>query len=154
MKEKAKGFTLIELIAVIAILGLIALIVYPAITSVIRNSRESAYNDQVNVIVKAAKEWSIDNANTLPDDGTIYREIWRQKEEGTYTVSDDGKVITATLIKQTTSTPLSDDNPFSSFENDQFYLEIVYTKIDEYTMSVEYSSTDDTAQNSKTIYKY
>ena len=91
---------------------------------------------------------------TFNPDGTIYREIWRQKEEGTYTVSDDGKVITATLIKQTTSTPLSDDNPFSSFENDQFYLEIVYTKIDEYTMSVEYSSTDDTAQNSKTIYKY
>ena len=73
MKEKNKGFTLIELIAVVAILGLIALIVYPAITSVIRNSRESAYNDQVKVIEKAAQEWSIDNANTLPDDGTVYR---------------------------------------------------------------------------------
>ena len=45
MEEKIKGFTLVELIAVVAILGLIALVVYPAIASVIRNSRESAYND-------------------------------------------------------------------------------------------------------------
>lgn len=71
MKEKA--FTLVELIAVVAILGLIALIVYPAITSVIRNARESSYNDQVNVIIKAAKEWSTDHANVLPDDGSVYR---------------------------------------------------------------------------------
>ena len=71
MKEKA--FTLVELIAVVAILGLIALIVYPAITSVIRNARESSYNDQVKVIEKAAKEWSTEHANILPDDGSTYR---------------------------------------------------------------------------------
>ena len=50
MKRNKRGFTLVELIAVVAILGLIALIVYPAIGSVIRNSRESAYNEQVAVI--------------------------------------------------------------------------------------------------------
>lgn len=71
MKEKA--FTLVELIAVVAILGLIALIVYPAITSVIRNARESSYNDQVKVIEKAAKEWSTEHANVLTDDGSAYR---------------------------------------------------------------------------------
>lgn len=73
MKRNKRGFTLVELIAVVAILGLIALIVYPAIGSVIRNSRESAYNDQVAVIESAAKNWSIDNASTLPDNGTVYR---------------------------------------------------------------------------------
>lgn len=67
-----KGFTLIELIAVIAILGLIALIVYPAIGSVIRNSRESAYKDQVDVIINAAKNWSAENSQELSDDGSIY----------------------------------------------------------------------------------
>lgn len=73
MKNKESGFTLIELIAVVAILGLIALIVYPAIGTVIKNSRESAYKDQVNVIITAAKTWSIDNASTLPDNGSVYR---------------------------------------------------------------------------------
>lgn len=91
MKEKTNGFTLIELIAVVAILGLIALIVYPAITSVIRNSRESAYEDQVNVIVKAAQEWSIDNANTLPDDGTVYRVSVDTLVDGGYISNDEVK---------------------------------------------------------------
>ena len=73
MRDKANGFTLIELIAVVAILGLIALVVYPAIGTVIRNSKESAYNEQVGVIIKAAKSWSVDNASKLPDDGSVYR---------------------------------------------------------------------------------
>ena len=59
---KNKAFTLIELIAVVAILALIALVVYPAINSVIKNAREQTYQDQVDVIIKAAKKWSIDNA--------------------------------------------------------------------------------------------
>ncbi len=73
MRDKKKGFTLVELIAVVAILGLIALIVYPAIGSVIRTARESSYEDQVAVIIKAAQSWSVDNAVTLPDDGSVYR---------------------------------------------------------------------------------
>ncbi len=69
-----KGFTLIELIAVVAILGLIALVVYPAIGSVIKNAREETYNDQVDVIINAAKEWSTDikNVAKLTSDGSAY----------------------------------------------------------------------------------
>ena len=69
---KQRGFTLVELIAVVAILGLIALVVYPAVGSVIRNAREETYKDQVDVIIKAAKEWSVKNATKLSDDGSIY----------------------------------------------------------------------------------
>ena len=64
---KNKGFTLIELLAVISILALIAVIVFPAINSAIKNAREKAYNDQIAIIEKAAKEWAIDNVNDLPD---------------------------------------------------------------------------------------
>lgn len=62
-----KGFTLVELVVVIVILSLIALIVYPSINSVIRSSKEKAYNDQVAIIIKAAKQWGIDNPDLLPD---------------------------------------------------------------------------------------
>ena len=59
-----KGFTLIELLAVISILALIAVVVFPAINSVIQGSRNKAYEDQVKLIEKAAEEWALDNADT------------------------------------------------------------------------------------------
>lgn len=69
-----KGFTLIELIAVIVILSLIALIVFPAINSVIKDSKEKAYNQQIQAIVKAAKQLSYEHSEVLPDeiDGASY----------------------------------------------------------------------------------
>ena len=60
-----KGFTLIELLVVISILALIAVVVFPAINSVIQGSRNKAYEDQVKLIEKAAEEWALDNADTL-----------------------------------------------------------------------------------------
>lgn len=64
MKDN-KAFTLIELLAVIVLLGIIGLIAYPVITNIIKNSKEKAYNMQVELIESAAKNWSIDNADKL-----------------------------------------------------------------------------------------
>ncbi len=64
-----KGFTLIELIAVVVILSLIALVVFPAVNSVIRNSREKAYESQINTLVKAAEECTYENPAILPSKG-------------------------------------------------------------------------------------
>lgn len=72
MKNK-KGFTLVELIGVITLLALIALVVYPAITTVIKNTKEKAYKDQIEVLIKAAKQWGVENADELPDgEGGMY----------------------------------------------------------------------------------
>ena len=64
---REKGFTLIELITVIVILALIALVVFPAINNVIKDSRESAYKSQISIIEKAAKEYYLEHPNKLPD---------------------------------------------------------------------------------------
>lgn len=68
-----KGFTLVELLVVIVILSLIAVVVYPTIAKIINDSKENTYNTQVNLIVKAAKEWGAEHPNKLPsketDDG-------------------------------------------------------------------------------------
>ncbi len=61
-----KAFTLIELIAVVALLALIALVVFPSINSVVKSSKEKAYESQKNEIVKAGKEYFIDNTDALP----------------------------------------------------------------------------------------
>ena len=65
-----KGFTLIELIAVIVILALISLIVFPTVNSIIKNSKEKAYNVQIDEIINAAKNYLTDNPTCIPEMGS------------------------------------------------------------------------------------
>ena len=54
---KNKGFTLVEIIGVIVLLVAIAFIVYPSVINVINNSRDKAYQSQVNTIIKSARTY-------------------------------------------------------------------------------------------------
>ena len=65
-----KGFTLIELIVVIVILGLMALVAFPAVSTVINESRISSYCSQVKIIEKAAKAWGVEHSSSLPINST------------------------------------------------------------------------------------
>ncbi len=68
-----KGFTLIEVIAVIVIIGIIALITVPAVESLINNSKTSLYESQVKMLESAAKKWGLDNVDKLPvEEGKTY----------------------------------------------------------------------------------
>lgn len=54
-----KGFTLIELLAVIFLLAALALIASIAVLSILNNSREDLYEQQINTIEKAAKNYQL-----------------------------------------------------------------------------------------------
>ena len=56
-----KGFTLIELMAVIVILSVIALITTPIVINVISNVRNELSNEQKQIIENAARMWGIKN---------------------------------------------------------------------------------------------
>lgn len=72
--ENKKGFTLTELIGVIVLLGIIALISIPILNKTIKNSKEKAYNAQVEEIVSSAKKWGVTNDEKLPKvDGVSIR---------------------------------------------------------------------------------
>ncbi len=60
---KTRGFTLVELLAVIVILGLIALVSVPAITGLLKSGKEDLANSQKETIELAAKNWASDIAN-------------------------------------------------------------------------------------------
>ncbi len=69
---KERGFTLVELLAVIVILSLIALIAVPAITGIIKESKDTLSDAQLNNVILAAKNWASDvkNVSKLPaEDG-------------------------------------------------------------------------------------
>ena len=63
-----KGFTLMELLAIIVILGLIALIAVPVVTDVLKDIADKAYNENIETIKEAAYDWSLINTRLLPNE--------------------------------------------------------------------------------------
>ena len=60
-----KGFTLVELLAVITILAVTSMIVFPTIGEVINDAKESAYEEQILEIEKASEKWATDYVNLM-----------------------------------------------------------------------------------------
>lgn len=86
-----KGFTLIEVIAVILILGIIASITTVAVNNSYNKSKESLYNTQKEIIDAACKKWIVANSGYLPSDGTTYKlELSKLVADG---YLDDGDII-------------------------------------------------------------
>ena len=65
-----KGFTLVELLAVIIILSLLALLASTSITKIVKDSKSDLYDTQINLIKSAAEAWGADNLYDLPESGT------------------------------------------------------------------------------------
>lgn len=58
---KKKGFTLVELLAVIVILALILAIAVPTISSLIEESRKNSFKATGDMLVSAAKLFLLEN---------------------------------------------------------------------------------------------
>ena len=70
---RQKGFTLVELLAVIIILGVISLIVIPTVNGVLKKQKNKLYEKQVNTIENATIGWGAENTSSLPNlDESIY----------------------------------------------------------------------------------
>lgn len=61
-----KGFTLVELLAVIVILSLLTLLTSNAVTKILKDSKEDLSNTQFSAIKSAAEIWGSENINELP----------------------------------------------------------------------------------------
>lgn len=64
-----RGFTLVELLAVITVLVIILTIAFPKVSNVLQESRENSYNSQVSMIESAAKRYISDNVKEVTEDG-------------------------------------------------------------------------------------
>lgn len=68
-----RGFTLIEIIAIIILLSVIALITYPVINNLITDSKEKLYEKQINELERLSNTWVTKNINKLKTkDGYVY----------------------------------------------------------------------------------
>ena len=65
-----KGFTLVELLAVIVILALLALLTSTAVTKLVKDAKNDLSETQMTLIKSAADTWIADNLNKLPSSGS------------------------------------------------------------------------------------
>ena len=65
-----KGFTLVELLAVISLLGIVGLISIPIISNTLKNSSKNAFKQTLNSIIDAGKNYNAENNyENFPTDG-------------------------------------------------------------------------------------
>lgn len=95
--NKRKGFTLVEILAVVIILGIISVIVYPVLNKILKDNRKRAFEASLNAVVRAAELYKTDNNNNFGivdyDDGTIDISNSGKWQAGTLTdkVDTDGQ---------------------------------------------------------------
>lgn len=110
-----RGFTLIELLAVIVVLGLIAVVITPVITDTLNDSREDAYQKQVDNLIKAANTWSIKNLDKLPStDNKIFLSLDTLTEDGI--VEDDEIINPKTRKKMEGCISISYSSTYNQYE--------------------------------------
>lgn len=61
-----KGFTLVELLAVIIVLAIVGGIAVVGVNSALKTSEEQSYKTQINNIITASKNWTLENVEKLP----------------------------------------------------------------------------------------
>lgn len=99
-KLNNKGFTLIEVLAVIVILGVLATITVPTVSNVIKQNEENSYKNLQKSIIAAAKIYISDNKYNITlsaCDSNNERNIIKIKKDNSS--SDSEKEITVTDSK-------------------------------------------------------
>ena len=124
---KRNGFTLVELLAVIIIIGVLSLITVPVVDNVIKSSKQSAHDEQLELILSAAKEWGSKHMMSLPAD------------EGDTTTVTISVLKTSGLIDVNLKSPVND----KCFSNDTVI--VITRKNNNYVYNfdgdIEYSDT-------------
>ena len=81
-----KGFTLIEIIAIIILLSVIALITYPVINNLITESKEKLYEKQISELERLSNTWVTKNTNKLKtEEGYTYDLSFEELNEQGFT---------------------------------------------------------------------
>ena len=98
---KKNGFTLIELLAVMVIIVLLFSFGYPAIKQALSYSKNNIKNVQINSILTAAYNYTLEHTNYLPEIGdTTYISLARLKQAG---------LIDINIVDPDTEQPFKDD---------------------------------------------
>ena len=134
IKINKKGFTLVELLAVIVVLGIVASISIYAITNTIRKTKEKSYQVTINEIENMANDYLLENNGKLffisSNDGseTEYQCVTiKQLIDAGYFKTD----ITESLVDVDTNVNINDFVKITRNQNSKVISDIAYIKNDD-----------------------
>ena len=150
---KKKGFTLVELLAVIVILSLILVIAVPSVNRYIKQSKEKAYNTQISTIIEAAQAYASANSGLLPrkeefvvkitlgqlkSSGLIKEEVKNPNDDKyfddalTIEIKKKGETYTYDIVESTITTRDGEKSPIINFNGSPmvtYNLNATYTEL-------------------------
>lgn len=117
-----KGFTLIELMAVIIILGIILVIIIPNVTGILNRSQERLNEEQIREVENAASQWGIRNLRIKDD--KPYKDSSEVKFVTLDTLQKEGFLENKDIRDLTDNSDVSLNTKVCiSYENHQFVYE-------------------------------
>ncbi len=150
---KKKGFTLVELLAVIVILSLILVIAVPSVNKYIKQSKEKAYNTQISTIIEAVQAYASANSGLLPrkeefvvkitlgqlkSSGLIKKEVKNPNDDKyfddalTIEIKKKGETYTYDIVESTITTRDGEKSPIINFNGSPmvtYNLNATYTEL-------------------------
>ena len=150
---KKKGFTLVELLAVIVILSLVLVIAVPSVNRYIKQSKEKAYNTQISTIIEAAQAYASANSGLLPrkeefvvkitlgqlkSSGLIKEEVKNPNDDKyfddalTIEIKKKGETYTYDIVESTITTRDGEKSPIINFNGSPmvtYNLNATYTEL-------------------------
>ncbi len=118
MKNK-KGYTLVEILAVIVIIAGLLLIITPKISQLITDSKEKAYDVQVSEIISAAKSWTSSSIYNMPEEDYSLKVSLLQLKLANLLPYDITNPKTGKLFPDDTLVTISKDGDVLSYSLDE-----------------------------------
>ncbi|MBP3920295.1 MAG: type II secretion system protein [Bacilli bacterium] len=112
--DNEKGFTLVEVLAVVAILLAVLAIIVPKVIKPFSHSEETIYNEQINTIIEVSKLYMSRHTELLPDSGDYIITF----DE----LNDDGLIKGEQVLNPRTKRPLT-GCVVVHFENNKYIYE-------------------------------
>ena len=109
LKKKKKGFTLIELMAVIAIIAILAAVLVPTVSGYITRSKKTAVITQIRNVVNAVETYNATAAVTIDTTATYNSATGSGDSAKPASISDSTKTVSE-LVEIVGDDLLNDDN--------------------------------------------
>lgn len=114
-----KGFTLVEMIAVIIILAIVATITFPIVSQSIEKNREKLYQSQLEEIKLNAEKWAYSNLDLLPTvEGEMITITLQSLKEGGFVPLDIRDPRTKELLPNDLKITIT-------FKNNNYVIEVL-----------------------------